>query len=381
MTMAQEVIAAAERRWGKLSVQSSFPPKLMESGTFSSGQNDRSMNSQQDTKAASILVIDDELGIRESLRMILMDKYTVHLAPTTEKAIQYLEENHISMIFLDIKMPGVNGLDFLKVIKSRYPLMPVIIITAFPSSQTAITALRNGAFDYIVKPFQFSEILGTTERAIIQSTTISEKDTSIVYSLRRAVYKNFFSTTEALLLAIDAKDSYTAGHSKRVSSLIALVAENLGMNDAQTEALRYAAFLHDIGKIGISDQILMKPGRLTEEEFQSMKLHSEIGYTILEPIDFLKDSLPIVRHHHEWYNGNGYPDRLKGLDIPYEASVLSLIDVYDALTTDRHYRKKYSHKDALQIMEKGIHTQFTPFLTEKIIKIIDDYHRNTCKEF
>lgn len=323
----------------------------------------------QRIKSASILVVDDDLGVRESLKMILMDKYYVSTASNTEEAINSLKVIEPELIFLDIKISKENGLDFLKQIHSDKSNIPVVMITAFPSSQTAITAFRSGAFDYIIKPFEPSEIHTAVERALQHRIELSEKD-KLVYNLRRAIHKNFFSTTESLLLAIDAKDAYTAGHSKRVSLLFGLVAKESGMGETQIAKLRYGAFLHDIGKIGVRDDILTKSGYLTEEEFLLMKQHPEIGYNILEPINFLKEGLPIVRHHHEWYNGEGYPDGLKGTEIADEVAVFSIIDAYDALTTDRHYRKKYSDPEAFKIITEGIGTQFVPALTEKILAII-----------
>ena len=142
------------------------------------------------------------------------------------------------------------------------------------------------------------------------------------------------------------------------------------MSEELIVKLRYGAFLHDIGKIGVRDDILTKTGCLSEEELFLMKQHPEMGYYILEPINFLKESLPIVRSHHEWYNGKGYPDGLKGAEIPYEVSVFSVIDAYDALTTDRHYRKKYFNETAFKIITEGIGTQFMPALTEKVLSII-----------
>ena len=191
-----------------------------------------------------------------------------------------------------------------------------------------------------------------------------------MYNLRSTVHKNFFSTTESLLLAIDAKDSYTAGHSKRVSLLFGLITKELGMSEERIVKLRYGAFLHDIGKIGVRDDILKKQAILSEEEFFLMKQHPGIGYNILEPINFLKESLAIVRSHHEWYNGKGYPDGLKGVEIPQEVAILSIIDAYDALTTDRHYREKYSNETAFKIITERIGTQFTPILTEKFFQLL-----------
>ena len=323
----------------------------------------------QRIKSASILVVDDDLGVRESLKMILMDKYYVSTASHVDEAINSLKIIEPEMIFLDIKMPKISGMDFLRQMHSKNSTLPIIMITAFPSSQTEITAFRSGAFDYIIKPFEPSEIHTVVERALQHRVELMEKD-KLVYNLRMAVHNNFFSTTDSLLLAIDAKDSYTAGHSKRVSLLFGLITKELGISETRIVKLRYGAFLHDIGKIGVRDDILTKTGNLTEEEFFLMKRHPEIGYNILEPINFLKESLPIVRNHHEWYNGEGYPDGLKGVEIPQEVAILSIVDAYDALTTDRHYHKKYSNGTAFKIITEGIGTQFMPALTEKVLSII-----------
>jgi len=323
----------------------------------------------QRIKSASILVVDDDLGVRESLKMILMDKYYVSTASNIDEAINSLKVIEPELIFLDIKISKENGLDFLKQIHSDKSNIPVVMITAFPSSQTAITAFRSGAFDYIIKPFEPSEIHTTVERALQHRTESYEKD-KLMYNLRMAVHKNFFSTTESLLLAIDAKDSYTAGHSKRVSLLFGLIMKELDMSEALIVKLRYGAFLHDIGKIGVRDDILTKTGCLSEEELFLMKQHPEIGYNILEPINFLKEGLPIVRYHHEWYNGKGYPHGLAGAEIPQEVAIFSVIDAYDALTTDRYYRKKYSNQEAFKIITEGIGTQFMPTVAEKVLSII-----------
>ena len=328
----------------------------------------------QEVKSASILVVDDELGIRESLRMILKDRFNVFTASNVDEAVKSLEKTNADVIFLDIRMPKVNGLDFLKQVQSSTSAIPVIIITAFPSSQTAITAFRNGAFDYITKPFEFSEILEVAERALSHRTKLSNRN-RLVENLRKAVRKNFFSTTEALLLAIDAKDSYTAGHSKRVSRLFAFVAKELDIHASRIEVLRYGAFLHDIGKIGISDYLLTKPGRLTEEEMCSIKCHPKIGYNILEPITFLKNSLPAVLYHHERYDGKGYPEGLKGDEISYEAAILSVTDTYDALTSDRPYHKKFSHPETLEIIRGEIGSQFVTIVAESVVAAIDKYYK------
>jgi putative two-component system response regulator len=326
----------------------------------------------QKIQSANILVIDDDFGVRESLKMTLKDKYFVFTTANTDEAVINLKNLNPEMIFLDIKMPKVNGLDFLKHMRSMNSTIPIVMITAYPSTQTAITALRNGAFDYIIKPFSLSEIHTVVERALSHRGELSKTE-SLIHNLRKDIQKNFFSITQTLLLTIDAKDSYTATHSKDVAWLFSLVAKELGISKSQIKILKQGAFLHDIGKIGVSDTVLMKPGALSDEEFNLIKRHPEIGYKILEPVDFLKEGLLIVRHHHEWYNGGGYPGGLKGTEIPYETAIFSIIDNYNALTTDRHYRKRYSHKMALEIIKEGINTKFAPNLTEKVLTIIDKY--------
>lgn len=166
------------------------------------------------------------------------------------------------------------------------------------------------------------------------------------------------------------EDPFTAIHLQRVAKMCGDITRKLGMDEQQTEILQRGALLHDIGKAGIQKSILIKPDVLTQEEFVSIKDHPEIGYKLLEPIEFLQESLPIVRHHHEWYNGSGYPDGLKGDEIPFGAAFVAVIDVYDALTNDRPYRKKHGHDIAIRTIEKGIGTQFTPHLTEMILSAI-----------
>lgn len=328
------------------------------------------------TKSANILVVDDELGIRESMRMILKDKYNVFTVSNALDAIKHVKDNDTKtdVILLDIRMPHVNGLDLLGMMQGTAYAIPTIMVTAFPSSQSAIRAFRNGVFDYITKPFEPSEILAVVERALSRRAKLSEKD-MLVDNLKKAILKNFFATSEALLLAIDAKDSYTAGHSKRVSQLFAFVVKEFNIHPSEIEILRYGAFLHDIGKIGVSNKILTKPGTLTQKEFCAMKLHPEISFKILEPLSFLKPSLAAVRHHHERFDGKGYPDGLKEDDIPFEVAVLSVVDVYDALASDRPYRKKLSHRQALEIIVDNIGTQFVPKLTEDAVVAIDKYYR------
>lgn len=172
------------------------------------------------------------------------------------------------------------------------------------------------------------------------------------------------------LLATYIKDQFTTTHSQRVSMMCGDIARKLGMDKQQIEILQRGALLHDIGKVGIPKNVLTKPDILTEEESVFMEDHPEIGYRLLKPMEFLRESLAIVRHHHEWYDGSGYPHNLKEDEIPFEAAFVSVVDAYDALSNDRPYRKKREHDIAIKTIEKGIGTQFTPYLTEMILSAI-----------
>lgn len=336
------------------------------------------LDMEPEIKSASILVVDDDIGPRESLRMVLKDNYNVFTAADVYEADEKLRTIRPDVIFLDIMMPNTNGLDFLKQIQSLGPPIPIVMITAFPSLQSSIIAFKSGAFDYIIKPFESSQIHAVAKRALSHRYKLLSKERledNLVYNLRKTDDENFCLAIENLLLATDAKDSFTLGHSKRVAQLFTFVARELDVKVPSIDCLRHGVFPHDVGNIGVSSQLLMKPGPLTKEEFCAIRLHPEISYSILEPIPFLKKILPGVRHHHERYDGKGYPDGLKGDEIPYEAALLAVIDTYDSLVMERPYRKRYSHQEALEIIKHETGKRFVPGLTEKVINAIDIHYR------
>ena len=266
-------------------------------------------------------------------------------------------------------MLSMNGISFLKEIKSLKPEVEVIMITAYPSFSTTLEALRCGAFDYIVKPFNKDEILRVAERAIQKKIELIENE-RMMRDLTHSLQENYQATIDALILAIDAKDAYTARHSRRVSCLFGKVLRKIGFEEDKIDLLTHIAGLHDIGKIGISEYILRKPSSLTVKEYEEIKRHPLIGYKILKSVKFLKNGLSVVLYHHEKFNGQGYPEGLKGEEIPYEVRIFSIIDVYDALVTDRCYRKGMSSREALQELESRGGKDFDPHLITLVLPIL-----------
>lgn len=325
------------------------------------------------TRKATVLVVDDEHGIREALRMLLKDAYTVLLANSGRAAIQMLGENKdsIDLIFSDIKMPELDGIGFLRQAKAAHPQIEIVMVTAYPSMETALAALRHGAFDYIVKPFDRKEILSAVERGLDRRRSFLA-NRQILEDLREGMARNYIGTTEALIQTIDAKDSYTRGHSERVAKLVGLLGQMLGLPDSQRNILTLLSRLHDIGKIGVSEPILRKPAPLTPDEWAQMKQHPAIGFHILQPVEFLREELPVVLHHHERFDGRGYPHGLKGKDIPLGARMIAVFDAYDAMISERAYMPRKTPERAVQELRTFAGTQFDPDLVEPAIDAIEE---------
>jgi HD-GYP domain-containing protein (c-di-GMP phosphodiesterase class II) len=202
--------------------------------------------------------------------------------------------------------------------------------------------------------------------SIVASVTATAVENSQLVS---RIEKNYFSTVEALAAAIEAKDPYTRGHSKRVTQFAIVLAERFGVSEAEIRNLQYGATLHDIGKIGISGKILNKPGRLTDKEFSVIKQHPVIGERIIERVDFLQGARPIVRNHHERFDGSGYPDGLKDEEIPFAARIVGIVDFFDALTSDRPYRKAYSFEQVMLIIRESIGKEFDPLVAKEFLEL------------
>jgi len=323
-----------------------------------------------------ILVVDDEEQIAQLLAGILRGEgHTAEYETDGEAALVRLRKERFDLLVTDLRMPRMDGLTLIEEAKAVDPQVDALVMTAYSSAETAVGALRHGVTDYLAKPFGVEEIRQALDKCLktreerrlerirLESLSARVQLTEVeIDRLRADQQRAYVGIVSTLIEAIEAKDRYNRGHSRRVAELAVRFAGRLELPPAQRDRLRTAAELHDIGKIGIPEEILNKPGRLTDDEFDVIKAHPVIGEQILRPLDFLSDVRPVVRHHHERYDGGGYPDGLKGSDIPPLAAVLSIVDAYDALTSDRPYRAGLPDDRARKILREGAGTQWDPDL-------------------
>ena len=474
-------------------------------------------------KEKQILVVDDEQSICEIVKAYLQKNgYSVFQALSAEKAVEIIKENRIDLVLTDIKMPGMNGVDLLKWVKGYNNSLPVIMTTGFPTLDTAIEALKLGAYDYLTKPFHLEEVIEKISRAIqtrqlqednllfsklvslhgvtkeLSSTRVLDElynrflnysikvsrsnggsllffdeslqlkivlassepydetfwqlsvfdaasrwavdkgesliidsgmegipkgipnlpefiqsymvfplktpkkiigilnlvraQNTVSYSkldlelinvlasqasisienarLYQNIRDNYLKTVRGFALAVEAKDKYTHGHSENVMKYTVVLAKHLGLEGKEIEQIKYAGLLHDVGKIGVDEAILNKPGKLTPKEFDQIKKHPELGSRILENVPFFESLVPLIKHHHEFYNGKGYPSGLAGEEIPYGARILSVADAFEAMTSNRPYRKAMSREVAFDIMKKEKGSQFDPEIAEAFLEVM-----------
>lgn len=290
---------------------------------------------------ARILAVDDNIQNVELLEGLLSSRgYEVIKAYNGLEALQKLEENDIDVVLLDVLMPKMDGYETCRRIKNRPEsrLLPVIMLTALDSIEDKIKGIEAGADDFITKPFQKPELLARVKSFERLKGLLDELENAqnVLYSLASA---------------LDYNDPYTHGHSKRVSEFSVRLATHIGMDTASVDAIRNAGILHDIGKIATDKGILHKPGALNAIEYKHVKGHPVVGEQICKPLKFARPLLPIIRHHHEKYDGTGYPDGLVGEDIPLGARIMAIVDVYDALTSVRPYRSDIPPEVALEVMK------------------------------
>jgi response regulator RpfG family c-di-GMP phosphodiesterase len=469
-----------------------------------------------------LLVVDDEKSISDIVGQYLrMKGYTVSCAESAEAAIEIIKKNTIDLVLSDIKMPGMSGVELLKWVREFNRSLPVLVTTGFPTLDTAIEALKLGAFDYLTKPFHLEELAEKIKRALINkqleeenllfsrlvslhevtkilastlqlvelnhkaldfsvkiakadggcllffdessrlflgetterhtqefweqpvfvaaSRWVAENEEPMVVEAGQAkpfkefpdlpesvhhyiafplktpqrtlgvlnlirmrdkhpfsnvdleiinvlasqasisienvrlyqnIRDNYLKTVRGFALAVEAKDRYTHGHSENVMKYTVVLAKHLGLPDEELENVKYAGLLHDIGKIGVSELILNKPGRLTPSEFDEIKKHPSLGANIIADVPFLRPLVPMVLHHHEFFDGNGYPSGIKGDQIPFGARILSVADAYEAMTSDRPYRRSLSQQTALEILSSGKGKQFDPQIVDTFQEIL-----------
>ena len=318
-------------------------------------------------KGAQLLVVDDEATIREVLQRTLESEgYKCLTAKDAIEALAEIGRNNIDLVLSDIMMPGMSGVDLLKEIQLRSQDTAVILVTAVSDAQTAIDAMKMGASDYVTKPFNLVEVMMSVDRAlekralVLSNRDYRERLEQRVEEQTEEIRVTFLGAVKALAEALEAKDPYTHGHSRRVTEIAVMMARELGLPTEEQDRIRLAGLVHDIGKIGVPEEILHKPGKLTDEEFASIREHPSVGVRILRPIIRDQEVLAIVRHHHERFEGGGYPDGIAGEEIPMGSRLMAVADAFDAMTSIRPYRLPLKSEEARLQLRGNSGTQFDP---------------------
>jgi putative nucleotidyltransferase with HDIG domain len=333
-----------------------------------------------------ILIVDDEPYVRTLMAAMLeKSNYATVLAANGMEAIEHVEQDPpYDLILSDIVMTGVDGIGLLERARELHPNTPIVMVTAIHDVGVAISAMRKGAYDYLLKPFEKEQLLVTVRRALdyrrlVQQNLIYRHNLEQLVSARTEMLRQAMAdlersydiTLEALGDALDLKDAETEGHSRRVTAYTIALARHCGVDLAQTRIIARGAFLHDIGKMAIPDAILLKPGRLDPEEQAIMREHCARGYQIVRKIPFLEEAAEIVYSHQEFYDGNGYPRGLRGDEIPLGARIFAVADTLDAITSDRPYRKARSYAIARDEISRCAGTQFDPNVVDVFLGLPD----------
>ncbi len=376
-----------------------------------------------------VLIVDDENSIRQFLADALFDDYLVAEAVDGMAGIREVLSTEYDVIVVDVKMPRVGGIEVLKSVKAEKPLTEVVMLTAYASVNTAMEAVRLGAFDYLTKPAKIMDIrkvvsnaaeksrLARQHKQLLQSLQEanqqlrqhvehveklncmmergSQENLDLTAQLKRLnnelerrvematlnldqtnrrLRENFEDTIKALVSAVEMKDTYTRGHSARVAEFTVTIARKLGLPEDEIALVNYAAILHDVGKIGIDEKILTKPAHLSDEEYKIIKLHPQMGDKIIQTVEFLAPVRHVVRNHHERYDGRGYVDGLKGEAIPIAARITAVADAYDAMFSDRAYRRSLTKDDAIEILKDNAGSQFDPEVVRAFEEIVRSSH-------
>jgi len=331
-----------------------------------------------------ILVVDDEEPIRNALKKFLtQQQYEVYAAGTGDDALQQLRRHRIALMLCDIRMPGTSGVDLVPQAIEIEPELAILMLTAVNDATSAALCMQRGAMDYLTKPIELADLARAVQRALKRREMLLENRqlnqwlkeevstrTAELQRARTKLERLAIATLEALVNALEAKDPYMRGHSARVADLSATVAHQLGIAEEDVEQVRVAGRLHDIGKIGTRESVLNKQGALTPEEFEHVKQHVVIGSQILAPLSHLGDIIPAVRHHHERWDGTGYPDGLRGEEIPIGARIIGAAEVFDALSTSRAYQEKMSPEKAVERAADLSGTVLDPKVYEALASVV-----------
>ncbi len=345
----------------------------------------------------SVMAIDDNITNLDVIRKALEDQYHVILLPSGEKALAILQKVTPDLILLDVEMPGLNGFDMIKLIKKMPPPVcdiPIIFVTAKDDSTSELEGLDLGAIDYISKPFSFTLL---RKRVEVHLKLASQQKQLLNYSINlesmvqektKQITKLQYSVIYSLSDMVERRDGNSGNHLLRTSNYVKLLIDTMKKEgyygkvtqSIDSELCSYASQMHDVGKISIPDSILLKPGKLTNEEFDIMKQHTVIGAKAiqhamanLQGADFLRAASEFAIAHHEKWDGTGYPYHLSGEDIPINGRIMAIADVYDALVSERPYKRAFSHEEAAEIILTGSGKHFDPVLVDIFKKLANDF--------
>jgi cyclic di-GMP phosphodiesterase len=328
-----------------------------------------------------ILFVDDESEITAILTDLFEDQYECVTAGSAEEALERIRQSDFELVVSDITMPGLSGLDMIPHVRSMAPNSVVVMISGMQTVESAIGALRLGAFDYVMKPFDLRQVEAVVKRALDHQDLIVAKQryedhleelveqrTAELDQTLNSLENAYRSTLKALTAALETRDQETHGHSERVVTYSLRLGREYGLDQPHMKALEFGSLLHDIGKIGVPDMILRKPAKLTEEEWVLMRQHPAHGQQILRGITFLEGAARVVAQHHEKWDGSGYPLGLSAEDIDVCARIFSVADAFDAMTSDRVYRKGKPYESAALELDEWAGRQFDP-------KVVEAFHR------
>ena len=323
------------------------------------------------------LIVDDEPRLRQLLMQLMRaDGFNCLEAANGEDALTQLAQHPVSLVLSDLRMPRLDGLELLRQVRARWPDVAVVMITAVADVDVAVRCLAIGAMDYLTKPFHLEEVRARVQQAlerrrlVMENRGYQERLQEKVTAQARRLEELFLASIQSLAEALEVKDPYTRGHSIRVSEYSVVIARELGLDAEMQRQVGLGGHVHDIGKIGVREEVLNKPGKLTDAEYEHIMSHPVVGWRILAPLlSETPAALNIVRSHHERYDGRGVPDRLAGTEIPLEARIAAAADAFDAMTSDRPYRPDgLSVSDAVREIVRCSGTQFDPSVVAALVR-------------
>ncbi|MCE9670445.1 response regulator [Myxococcus stipitatus] len=330
-----------------------------------------------------ILIVDDDDSVRDVISVLLREEgYNCVVASGAEMALDLASEEDTPLVISDMKMPGKDGLWLLENLRERFPDTSVIMLTGYGDTESAVDCLRRGAVDYLLKPPKLTDLIRAIERALAKrriemarkryQKKLERKVRDRTAELRSALHNianTYQNTLLALVAALDAREHETSDHSQRVVSYTSAIAGRMGIQGKELEEIGRGALLHDIGKIGVPDAVLLKPGKLTPDEWLEMRKHPEIGFQMIQAIPFLATPSAIVLSHQERWDGAGYPRNLQRQEIHIGARIFAVADTLDAMTSDRPYRKGTTFANAIQEIRRCSNTQFDPEVVRAFLDI------------